>query len=439
MDRLSYVQIDAKRRLCFGLDWTALDDLISKHEQILAWKARGYAWAAVFAHKKLTQYALAMPEYGIEGAEKRGQTISGAALLAGLRGVRGGTGLYLLVSDANVFAIAIVRGHVIFDRVLAESDVTSARQEFADECAKADVPPVFVGTQGFESVTGPLDSWLAWDALRAAKRGFKSAQLNALKSDRYDWVIATVAALSLAGIAGAWFWKDYADKEQVRKLQAAIFERDPVNIYTRAIEKFKSNGSAIAPLDSAMRALIAKLEGLEVHRSGWQLQTVTCDVDSGRCISVWAPDSSRIGSFAQFKQAAPADWTVHLGPAMDRLEAVMSADIVRSRPMPIEMLPTAQEFMESSLSAWQPFGPLGLGVIVKSPVAQQVPGGVPMHVAQNFAGALLAVPWSVTGAPWWATEVLLGSPANMTLDTLTLSFTGVDLKFSAEGKAYVRK
>ena len=156
-DRLSHVQLEAGHRLFFGLDWASLDDALSRHDQVQAWRERGFAWSASFRHNKQIQLGLAAAEDSLEGVGNKGLAISGAAVLANLQGISGSTGLYILLSQGKVYTVALIEGRIVFDKVISEEDVVSVRSEFQAECSRAGVSAVFVGTEGHEQVTGHLD------------------------------------------------------------------------------------------------------------------------------------------------------------------------------------------------------------------------------------------------------------------------------------------
>lgn len=441
-DRLSFVQLEAGRRLFFGLDWASLDDALSRHDQVQAWRERGYTWSATFRHNKQTQLGLAAAEDSLEGLGKKGLAISGAALLASMQGISGGTGLYLLLSQGNVYAIALIDGRIVFDKVISEQDVVSTRSEFQAECSRAGVSAVFVGTEGHEQITGHLDQWLSWDALRQAKKGFKRASLQPLKSDRYDWILVGSSLLVLATLAGGWAWREHTQAQKLKQLQLAAMANDPTVLYQEAIQKFQADPRAVTPLSSALDALTPFLGSLQSQRALWQLQSVTCEIEKNICVSKWGPTSSRMATFTQFKKEPPAlpqEWQLQMGPKLDSLEVLMPVSLPHAAATPLTKLPTLQDFMGADGSVWQSLAPLGVEVTVQEPVAQQVPQSVPLQVAQNVPFALLAARWTVNGAPWWAIDALKGSGSNVTLEKLTVSMTGLDLKFSAEGKAYVRK
>lgn len=440
---ITTIALTDKVSVAFGLSWRTVDAFAPRHAQIQQWREEGYQTYASARANGEEQLGLISDRTSNEAGTKDGQLYSAAALLALHPELRGQTVLILLQGEEEAYAIGLQGGGITVDEAVPYHEVSALRARFTKECQQHNRDFRVVGVlEGNHASTelGHLDGTLTWSAL-VAKTMPSSARLRPLTSGRAIKLIA-VAVVCLLGIVSllqGYRWNQ-AREEHKRRL-AVERANDPALLYAKAVEKFATRPDAAAPLTSGIRTLREIVGAVPVQRASWQLRRVDCTVVASICSAEWIVDKSRLATFHGFKSASPAlpaHWQIELGPQLDRVVATIPISTSRSPIKAPELRPTFQTYLASGGSRLQELARLGFGVVLKEPQLVDVGSGTPRAIAEASPAALRAASWAVTGQPWWLVDGLEGVSDDMTLDQVSATYTGREVRFTAEGKIYVR-
>lgn len=435
------LQITKRHALIFGISWRAFDPYESRHRQITEWRARGHTWAARYALGADSYVGLCNDNFDRPSS---GVLYSGAALVASLPRIKGRTALIMLEAEEDVCVVGLINGSVVIDTYGPRTEIGAWRNAFAQKAAEANQEFVTMGSPDSADKIGSIDDTLGWDELvsfGAVAGTFNPAKMQAFKSDRTLYVVI-VALLLIPAIAGAYFWYTWRGQQNEKKRIAAIAAaNDPKTQYAALVGKLLADPKAISPLSPSLAALRQQLASVPVQLAGWRLVKIHCDLKATGCVSEWKQDVSRVGTFSDFSTAASKQgWTSLVFSATQKqLTARVPFTASRSGLPERALWPTFQHFLADVGSQWQSRAVTGFVVDLKEPTIQAVPPSMQPTVAAASPAATFAASWQVVNKPWWQSEALNHSPAYMTLDQLTLQFTGKEITFSAEGKAYVRK
>lgn len=429
-------QLTPKHSVLFGLSWRAFDTFESQHGQIVDWQSQGFSWSA--SYKVGADKYVGLIDDSFEHPAK-GNLYSAGALVALNPKVKGKTALVLFSSGNEVALIGLLEGCVILDVCVPKEDAALHRNSFAQRC----------GATPFSTIgpaeLGQFDENIEWGDLVAGGRfgsNLASCKVAKFKSDRTAWIFAAI--LGLAALVGIGLVvKNYLDEQKIQRFkEQQALATDPVRIYEGAVQRFLDDPKGVPQLAPNIKNLRKILGGIPINVGGWSLVKTECDLESARCSAEWTLDSTKVGTFKSFADASqqlPTGWSHAYGPSLSKISSTFAITVARAKLAPKASWPKLQAFMTSEVSRWQSVYSLGMNIEIKDPAVQVVQGGIQPQLVDSNPNAIHASSWTTTGRPWWLAEIFEKAPHNVTLDRLTLTNSGSEITFNAEGKIYVQK
>lgn len=436
-------QITPKAAVAFGLTWHAFDPFASRHQQITEWRANGNKWSA--------GYKIGPDQYvgltaDIPDIKVKGRLYSGAALVAVHPKVKGKTVLVLLEAGQGACVVGVLRGTVVIDKWVRFDEVSSVRSDFANRCKNADQNYSVFGTQIPEGGDfGTIDAEIEWAEI--VKLGaFASLSSPALivrfKSDRSAY-LGVAALVLIVGVIAFFAWQRWREEQiQRERMLAAQAANDPVHLYGVAVEKLMADPKGFSAAVKNVSYLKGFFGTLQVARFGWVLKSVTCSLAKATCHIEWSADNTRLGTFRDFIAQSPKlpdDWKIQVGPALNRITADFAIKPNQSNIPAKATWPKYQEFLMNEGSAWQKYQAIGLTAQISEPklIGSANPGD--NKTLDALPIAIHAVDWKISSKPWYLVDVLEHLGPSAQLSEFTVTYSGKDVNFTAEGKAYVRK
>jgi len=436
----SIIQIDERYALAFGLHWQMLDPMRSRGSQLKEFRQENGARliAAFKGHGQETVgYAktLTLP--------KKLRTLSAAGQIATSKVFRGKTVLIFLEdkshagAETDVGVVGLINGNVVQDVWTKASGVEALRNKFREQCARAEIEFTTVGTAHTITAVDGRITWL--DILPTASgKGlarFKRTQtvpVLVLRPDLPPWAMYTIITLGVLAV-GYWFYdKHETEQARLRKLALQNKAPDPAQLYATEVTKLLTTPTLSAA--QAIRELRVQLKDLDVQRAGWDLGNVTCTASG--CNAVW---TRRYGTYKEFTDRAPKEWgVIRLFNDGKKLEHALPIRFTTAALPPVNTWPTEREFILNQVSRWQLYSDINFKTELMPVALMAVPPSVQPDFAAALPSAVWSMKWNVKDTQWWMSDALLSLPANVTIDTVSISF-GQAINFNVEGKVYVRK
>jgi hypothetical protein len=421
---------EKRARLVFGLDWRAYP--------VKGARAERRRYAGDFGATHYVEYKVgseliggfAMPDVAGTG---KSRLYSGAARVALHPQIRQrSAALVLLQDDQRVHLIFVVRGAVRSDEVLTLEAAHSRRAAIENECRRANLALVTLGS-------GPsiseVDESFTPAALLADRKCGRIGKLPMHIPTALPLVVIVVATVfGVVKLIGAFEPPPPPPKHAPT----------PAELYAQAVRQAfvrpSPRASELAP------ALIARLGNQETVLAGWLFEKAQCG-STGRCEITYR----RVGgSFDGFSQVALASMRplrfnpdgLHLvaqGPEIPTSATVLpnEAKTWPDEQALIDMLQTPPQRLSV-----KPYELDTHGYTVKLEQLKPLPSLVPVATHGATGKSLPMIRqgnWTIEGFRWQAP--LLGRlPASMTLESLTVELwlkDQVGIHFTAKGKYYV--
>lgn len=447
---MAVVTIEGRHKVAFGLSWRVIDQLVSRNGVIKELKRDGAKLQASYRTERHLDNIGALKESG-----QKGKTLSAAGQVATHPHIRGTTALVVLEEEGTQVARGLVGivglqdGNVIADALVSIAEAPSVIRAYTDLLARNGRAFLLFGTiynADIANAVGRAEgamrpfTWADLVPARKSKPWQRSTAiyLAPLRTDQ-GLKLAAAAAVSVAVLGAGLFVADWInEKAESDRLFAERQKQDPKYLYQQSIKQFMATPRVL--LADAM-AVIRKVVGpLDVQRKGWNLDKIVCS--QAGCSATW---KRTFGTFDDFMEDAPAEW----------LPIIPSEDLgTLTHPFPIDLpkrvlpdrasWPTQAAFLQTEASRWQRMKKLNLTVTLGKPELRALPsdgGGSPAAKAAyaSVPNAIRGANWSIGKSKWLLSEAFEISPETMSLESLTLTFTGKDVVFDANGVSYVSK
>ncbi|CAG2138248.1 hypothetical protein LMG19282_01468 [Cupriavidus campinensis] len=451
MDHRNVVTIDGRRTI-FGLSWRVIDQLGSRNDVIKQMKRDGARWQASYKTARYLENLGTM-----RSAPPKGRVLSAAGQAALHPNIRGTTALIVLEEEGSQVAqglvgiIGLQSGNVTMDVLVSPADAPATIRAYTDRLAKTEESFRVHGTiqtpqiqQAVSRAEGQFP--FTWHDLIPPQRGLRgffgrstpSVYLRPLKTDQALKYTA-IASVSVAVIAAGLYANDVLqERDEAARAFAAKQKQDPRHLYQESIKQFLATPRIL--LRDAIPAVRTSIGPVNVQMAGWKLKTISCN--SSSCSATWERD---FGTFDEFISRAPEAW----------LPVVPDENLSRlTHTFPLEMpkrtLPdrkawlTQTAFLQSEASRWQRLKELGLSITLQKPELRALPSVASASVQSQAIYA--AVPeairgstWNISKTDWLLSKAFENAPESMSLEQLTISFTGKGVQFDASGVSYVSK
>lgn len=432
------LQIDDKYALVFGMDWTVLDPLSPKHEQIAELQANGAKWQAKFKQNGEENFGTISEITQFPGKVK---VLSGAAQVSVMEQFSGKTVLVMLEEGGDhqgnagfIATVGLINGNVALDAMLSSEDAKQARATFHDRCESANLQYV---TAGYAHSIEPMEIPLEWaDLLPAKISKFKKSPemvVTPLRSGILTRFGGIGFALILIGAATWWGYSQYAAYQAKKKAAAAAQALNPEILYEASSRAFLDQPKVLAK--DAFPEIRQAIGAMPTKLAGWKLRKVDCNKTS--CELSWERAG---GTFAEFKKAAPTQWTDFEysddGRALHNKLAVK----LKTQKLPdrSKWLPKSS-FLLNEGSKWQLLSDINLSPMLGAIKLEALPPGVSPSAVEQSPYAIRSAQWTIRpGSSWFASEGFDTSPEFVTYDSMILNISDNDITFEAKGNVYVK-
>lgn len=437
------IQIDDRYAFAFGLAWQTLDTMMSRSSQLLELRQNFDArWIASFKAQGQENigYAksLTLPA--------KITTLSAAGQVAISPACKGKTVLVLLEEEGqegqlnDVGVVALINGNVVHDAFVKTSEVDNIRRRFQEQCARADAEFVTMG----KTITLPaVNTRLEWEQLLPSAPGkglarFKAVQsvpVIVFKADIPTWLLLSVAGTLVVG-GGAWYWQETtAESDRLRQLSQQNQAPDPAQLYAQSAAQLLAQ--PVMHANVVMRELRNQLkeQKFPTSQAGWNLAKIDCGIAG--CSALW---SRAQGTYQEFVDRAPASWgEIQFHPDGTRLMHNVPVKLSTAPLRPMSDWTTERQFQLTEQSKWQKYESVKFMPKLQPAGLMAVPPSVQPQIAATLPSAVYAARWEVKDAQWWMVDALDTTPDNVTVELVTVLYSGSQINFNAEGKVYVRK
>lgn len=447
---MAVVTIEGRHQVAFGLSWRVIDQLVSRNGVIKELKRDGAKLQASFRTDRHLENIGAL-----KASAQKGKTLSAAGQVATHPHIRGATALVVLEEEGTQIASGLVGiigmqdGNVILDALVSTAEAPAVIVSYTDLLARNGRSFLLFGTIHTSNIAaaaaraeGAMRPF-TWADLLPARRGkpwqrSAAVYLAPLKTDR-GLKLAAIGAVSVAALGAGLYVADWLEeKAEADRLFTERQKQDPKYLYQQSIKQFMATPRVL--LADAMPAIREAVGPLDVQRKGWKLKTIVCG--QAGCSATW---TRAFGTFDDFMSDAPAEWlpvvpSEDLGTLTHQFPISLPKRVLPDRTR----WPTQAAFLQTEASRWQRMKKLNLAISLGKPELRALPnggGGSPATQAAYAAvpDAIRGANWTIAKANWLLSEAFELAPETMALESLTLTFTGKDVVFDANGVSYVTK